>query len=141
MDDALGIGVDAHRHRLAGAHGVELGLLEVGGDPDVVGHEHGQVRPRLDELADAGGEVDDAAGLGGANDRVGEIELRLVSLGPGLREGRDRVLALRLQRDDLPLRDFQLGLGGVERRALLQQFEPYCCAFCTLPAPVRARSL
>ena len=74
------IRVDRHRDRLAGAHPVEFGLLEIRRDPDGVGHEHAERRSRSHILADAGGKVCDAPGLIGADNRVGEIEPRLIAL-------------------------------------------------------------
>ena len=100
---------------------VELRLLEVRRDPDVVRHEHRQVRAGLRELADCGGELDDAARLVCRNGRIGKVQLRLVALGFGLREARDGAVALRLQRLDLPLRQFEGRLRTVQCGLLLMQ--------------------
>ena len=62
-DRAFRISVDLERHRLAGAHVVELRLLEIRRDPDLVRHEHGEVRARLRELTDCRSEVDDTSRL------------------------------------------------------------------------------
>ncbi len=59
---ALRIGIDFAADRLSGAQRVELRLLEVRGDPDLVGHEHRQAGAGLRELADRGAELDDSPG-------------------------------------------------------------------------------
>src|SRR5215831_17047093 len=109
-DRAIRIGVDPQRHRLPGPHAVELNLLEVRRDPDLIRHEHCQVRSRLRKLADGGAEVDDSPRLGRSHCRIGKIELR---------EACDRAVALRLQRLDLPLRQLQRRLRARERGLLL----------------------
>ncbi len=103
--------------RLPGPHVVELGLLEVRRNPDVVGHEHGEVRAGLRKLADgAAVRLTTRPGCAGGDGRVGEVELRLVALGAGLREARLRAVALRLQRVDLALRDIERRLRALQRR-------------------------
>jgi hypothetical protein len=126
VDFAFRIGVDRERCRIAGPHVVELNLLEVCRDPDPIRHKHRQARARLGELTDRGGQIDDTSRLRRCYGRVREIELRLVALGLGLREARERAVALSLERLDLPLRQLQGRLrtrkGGlllVELRGIL----------------------
>src|SRR6202011_3048578 len=96
-DLALRIGVDRERCRIAGSHVVELNLLEVRRHPDLIRHKHRQARAGLGELTDCGGQVDNTPWLGRCYGRVGEIELRLIALGLGLREARDGAVALSLE--------------------------------------------
>jgi hypothetical protein len=121
VDDAFRIGVDLERHWLSGPHVVELCFLEIRPDPDVVRHEHRQVRARLCEFADCGAELDDTPRLVCRNNRVGKVQLRLIALRPGLREARDCACALRLQRLDLPLCQLQVRLRTLKRGVLLVQ--------------------
>ena len=113
---ALRIGVDLKVDRLPRPHAVELRLLIVGHHPDLVGHEHRQVRARLGILADGAAEVDDAARLVGGDGRIGQVELGLIEL--GLRLGEARLLrgALRPQRVDLSLRHLERRLRAVDTR-------------------------
>ena len=86
-----------------------------------IGHEHRQVGARLRELTDRGAEVDDTSRLGGRDRRIGKIEFRLVALGFGLRKACDGAVALRLQRLDLPLGEFEVRLRALQRGLLLMQ--------------------
>ena len=97
----------------------KLRLLVVRRHPDLVGHEHGEVGAGLGELADGGREIDDASGLRRGHGRVGEVELRLVALGVGLREARLGAAALRLERIDLALGDREGRLRILERGLVL----------------------
>jgi hypothetical protein len=54
-DREFRIGVDRERRRLSGPHAVELDLFEVRCGPDLIPHEHGQVRARFRKLAARGG--------------------------------------------------------------------------------------
>src|SRR5262249_49987001 len=81
-DAAVRISVNRERHRLSRPHRVELGLLEIRRDPNLVRNEHGQSRAGLRELADRGGEADNAPRFGRADRSVGKIELRGVNFGP-----------------------------------------------------------
>jgi hypothetical protein len=100
---------------------VELGFLKVGPDPDVIRHEHRQVCAGLRVLADCGGELDDTAGLICRDDRIREVQLRLLALGFGLRQAGDVTVALRLQRLDLPLRQLERRFRIVECGLLLTE--------------------
>ncbi|HEY3908522.1 MAG TPA: hypothetical protein VGM07_01370 [Stellaceae bacterium] len=120
-DRAFRIGVDVYRHRLPGAHFVELGLLEVRQNPDVVRHEHRQVCSGLCVLADRGAELHDTARLICRYGRIGKVDLRLVALGFGLHQARDVADALRLQGLDLPLRQLEGRLRTLRCRQLLTQ--------------------
>ena len=78
-------GVDLRCDVLAGTHLGELGLLEVGGDPEVGERDDGE-----EVLADAEVRADlhvlfvDDAGGGGGDVGVAEVEQRLIDLGLGL---------------------------------------------------------
>ena len=87
VEVALRIGVDLDVDGLSRPHAVELGLLVVRDDPDLVGHEHGEVRARLRILPHGAGEVDDAARLVGDDGRIAEVELRPGRVGPALARG------------------------------------------------------
>ena len=115
---AVGIGVDLDRRRLARPHVVDLGLLEVRGDPDVVRHEHGERGPGRHIFADRGGEVDHVAGLVGDDRRIGKVQLRLVALGFGLLDVGLVSRALRLERLDLPLSQLERRCRVLDRRLL-----------------------
>ena len=112
--EVVAVRVDGDRHGLSGAHVGELRFLEVGRDPDVVGHEGQElladlhVIPRLDVLRGH------AAGLGGADLRVRELE-------PGLLDG-------GACRPDVGLGRLDLGAGELDlrprgRRPLLRDDE------------------
>jgi hypothetical protein len=118
---ALRIGVDAHRRLLPGAHHVELCFFEVGPDPDIIGYEHRQVRARLCILADRGAEVYHTACLVCRDRRIAEVDLCLVALSFCLCETRAGAGALRVQRLDLPLRQFECRLRTVHCGLLLTQ--------------------
>ena len=122
VEVALRVGVDLDVDRLPRPHAVELGLLVVRDDPDLVGHEHREVRARLRILADGAGKVDDAARLVGGDGRVGEVELGLVELGLRLGEARLLRRALRPQRVDLPLRHLERRLRAVDSGLLGLRF-------------------
>jgi hypothetical protein len=57
----------------------------------------------LCELTDGSAQVDYPPRVRRLDRCVGKVELRLVALGLGLREARNRAVALCLQRLDLPL--------------------------------------
>jgi len=105
----------------SGPHFVELRLFEVRPDPDVVRYEHREIRPGLRILADRDGQLHDTARLVCGNRRVGKVQLRLLALGFGLRQACDVTVALRSQRLDLPLRQFERRLRTVDRGLLLMQ--------------------
>ena len=109
-------GVDPDVGALADPHQGELGLLEVGGDPEVVRHDRHQLLARRDVAAGRDVEVGDMAVDRRDDARVAQRDVALL----GLRlAGR----MLRLERADLRRRDPDLGggvLGLLERREVLR---------------------
>jgi len=72
-------------------------------------------------MADRGAELDDTSRLVCRNCRIRKVKPRLFALGFGLRQAGDGAGALRLQRLDLPLRQFEGRLRAVYRGLLLEQ--------------------
>ena len=93
-------GVDLHADVLARLQVGQLGFLEVGGQPDVLLHDGGQLLARLDALAHLDGALADAAG-----DRRDDAVVAELLLG---------VLQLHAQHVDLGLEDVARGAGGAD---------------------------
>jgi hypothetical protein len=104
---------------------VELNLFEVRPHPDVVRHEHRQVGAGLCEFTHCSAELNDTPRLVCRDNRVRKIELRLVALSLAQAKVRDRAVALRPQRLDLPLR---------QREGCLRTL--YCSLLLTQPRGV-----
>src|SRR5579871_287828 len=126
----LAVGVDVDVDRLAGAHPLEVGLLEVRLDPDrAVGDDRERGAADLDAAADLR-QVARDAGLRRADLGVCEVELRALELGErGLdlrvavdrelrvaAEPRGRLAPLQFEDAGRAGRDLERAVGGVERR-------------------------
>jgi len=72
-------------------------------------------------LAYRGAQLHDTVWLVCRDRRIAEVDLRLVALSSSLREARDGAGALRLQRFDLPLRQFERRLRTLNCGLLLIQ--------------------
>ena len=86
-----------------GPHVAQLRLLVVRDEPDLVGHEHRQALARRDEGADRAGKFDHAAGLGGRDASVLQIEIGLIELGLRLLQRGAGAFKLRLEGLDAEL--------------------------------------
>src|SRR5580704_13871601 len=87
------VGIDTELDLLARSDPLQLRLLKVGRDPDVVQrHDRHETLPRRDVFADLHGLSADDSGNRGPDDRVAQIQLRLVEQGLLLRHpGRRRL--------------------------------------------------
>jgi hypothetical protein len=119
LDRPIRVSVDTQRHLVPRPYVVELRLLEIRPHPDVVRNEHRQRGARLRELPDGAGKLHDASGLRRGDDRIGEIEVRLVALGICLGEVRLGAAALSLQHDQLPRRRDEPALRRLQRGLVL----------------------
>ena len=91
--------------RLARPHQVELGFLEIRGDPFVFGHEDHQHLPRLGQRADRSGDSGRAAGHGCG--KVGALQVIA-----GMLQGGFHLLKLGSRAEPLGLQHRDLLLGG-----------------------------
>ena len=120
-----GIGIDADVHLLAGAHAVELGFLEVGGDPDVRRDDRQDGLTGLHVVALLDVALGDPAILRRGDAGPGQVQRRLVELGAGQRHLRLELAHLGLGLADIlrhqlglahcRLRLVHLGVGGAQR--------------------------
>ena len=78
------IGIHADEHGLAGAHPLQLRLLEIGHDPEVVRHQRQQRLAGLDVSALLHRAARDAPVPRRGDRGVGKLQLRLLQPGPGL---------------------------------------------------------
>ncbi len=107
LEDLLGIGVDVEVDRHADLDVVELGLLEVGVDPDVIGTDRDQGLARLDPVAGVGRAVLDVPGDLRLDLGPAQAEPVVVDVALGLGHGRLRDLDRRGLLDDPAERLFQ----------------------------------